>query len=98
MNAAPLHSVDVAGVLERAGANASAAPGTHGWALAQIAALFVVLVDVDLELDRAQAAYASAVREARVYPDAAAVKAARRLNDARKARARALSAVSGDQS
>ena len=36
MNTAGLPSVDVAGILERAGADEHAVPGTQAWALAQV--------------------------------------------------------------
>lgn len=52
--------VDIAGVLERAGADEHAAPGSQAWALALVGSAVAELIAADKEYDEAKAEFDAA--------------------------------------
>lgn len=46
-------TIDVAGILDRAGADSSAAEGSQAWALAKVSEVVIELIEADQEYDEA---------------------------------------------
>ncbi|WFC43230.1 hypothetical protein [Pseudoxanthomonas sp. SE1] len=61
-------TVDIAGTLERAGADADAPEGSQAWALAQVGAAVAELIEACRERDSAQTAWASSDERQRQEP------------------------------
>lgn len=53
-------TIDIAGIIERAGADPEAAEGSQAWALAQVGAAVAELIEADIEFDAAYLTYQAA--------------------------------------
>lgn len=73
--------LDVAGILERAGADAAAPEGSQAWALAQVGAAIAAVIESNKEYDEAESAYVQSAphdKDAKQKAERYAAAAARR--------------------